>query len=82
MPDDLPSWVQQYRWDVGARIRALRTARRLTQEELAAAIGIDSKTISRAENGVYAVSVDQLARIARGLGVGPAELLPDVEPEP
>lgn len=78
MPADaLPHWIQQYRWAVGQRIRDHRHAAGLSQIQLADRAGIDHKTVSRAENGVYAVSVDQIARLARALGTGPADLLPD-----
>jgi transcriptional regulator with XRE-family HTH domain len=67
--DDLPPWIQQHRWDVGRRIRVLRRGRGLTQMQLAERCGIDNKTISRAENGRYAISIDQVARLARALDV-------------
>lgn len=62
---------------VGANIRALRIARGLTQEALADLAGLDSKTVSRAENGVYAISVDQVVRLARALGVPSSALFDD-----
>jgi DNA-binding XRE family transcriptional regulator len=67
--DELPPWIQQHRWDIGRRIRALRDEQGLTQIQLAERVGIDNKTVSRAENGRYPISVDLAARIARGLGV-------------
>jgi transcriptional regulator with XRE-family HTH domain len=76
-PDNLPPWIQQHRWTVGHRIRTLRRAAGLTQQQLAERIGIDLKTISRAENGVYAISIDQAARIARGLDVPTDRLFRD-----
>ncbi|MEY9876664.1 transcriptional regulator with XRE-family HTH domain [Streptacidiphilus sp. MAP12-33] len=80
MPDDaLPHWLQQHRWAVGALIRQHRQAAGLSQVQLAERAGIDHKTVSRAENGVYAVSIDQVARIARALGVSSSELLPGRE---
>lgn len=70
MPDDdVPPWIQQHRWDAGRRLRALRIERGLTQMELAERCGIDNKTISRAENGRFAISIDQVARLARALDV-------------
>jgi transcriptional regulator with XRE-family HTH domain len=74
--DALPDWIQQHRWAVGERIRDHRRAAGLSQVQLADRAGIDHKTISRAENGVFAVSIDQLARLARALGISSAELLP------
>lgn len=67
--DDLPLWIQEHRWDLGRRLRILRDERGLTQEQLAERAGIDNKTVSRCENGHYAISVDQVARLARALGV-------------
>lgn len=51
------------------RIHAIRVSRGLTQEQLAERVGSDRKTISRAENGAYPVSVDFVARLAMALGV-------------
>lgn len=80
MPDDtLPQWIQQHRWAVGTLIRTHRTNAGLSQVQLAERAGVDHKTVSRAENGVYAVSVDQLARFARALDISSSELLPGRE---
>jgi transcriptional regulator with XRE-family HTH domain len=73
-------WIQRHRWAVGERIRHLRREQGLSQVRLAELCGIDHKTISRAENGQYAVSIDQLARLARALDVPSARLLPDDRP--
>jgi transcriptional regulator with XRE-family HTH domain len=67
--DDVPPWIQQHRWDTGRRLRALRRGLGLTQMQLAERCGIDNKTISRAENGRYSISIDQVARLARALDV-------------
>ncbi|WP_433893002.1 helix-turn-helix domain-containing protein [Streptomyces sp. CA-111067] len=67
--DDVPPWIQQHRWDTGRRLRDLRRERGLTQMQLADRCGIDNKTISRAENGVFAISIDQVARLTRALDV-------------
>lgn len=67
--DPIPPWIQQHRWDTGRRLRALREARGLTQIQLAELCGIDNKTISRAENGRRAISVDQVARLARAMNI-------------
>jgi transcriptional regulator with XRE-family HTH domain len=67
--NDLPEWVRQQRWDLGRRARALRRERDLTQEQLAARVGVDSKTISRVENGHFNIGVDLIGALARGLGV-------------
>lgn len=47
----------------------LRHQRNVTQERLAHHAGMSPKTVSRIETGVVAATVDQLARIARALGI-------------
>lgn len=78
-PED-DHWIRVHRWEVGRRIREARQQQELSQLELGERAGIDNKTVSRAENGIYAISVDQLARIARVLGIPSARLLPDDKP--
>jgi transcriptional regulator with XRE-family HTH domain len=48
---------------VGARLRALRKERHLTQTELARQIGIQQSDLSRMEKGEYRVSLDNLFKI-------------------
>jgi len=59
---------------LGARIKELRKARRLTQEQLSEKINIDPKHLSRIEVGKSYPSLDTLERIARELGVEIKEL--------
>jgi transcriptional regulator with XRE-family HTH domain len=66
VPADDPDLLRVRR-QIGARIRALRLRRDLTQEELAEALAVDRKTISRAENGVHPYDVDFVIRLARAL---------------
>lgn len=61
--------IQRHRWEVGRRIRELRSAAGLTQMALADRAGLDHRTISRAENGVHSINIDIVLRISRGLGV-------------
>lgn len=68
-PDDLPEWLQRHRWEVGARIRSLRQAASLSQIQLGERVHIDHKSISRYENGLRNLGIDEAAIIARGLGV-------------
>ena len=75
--NDLPEWVYQHRREVGARLRAVRLDRDLTQEQLAERVGIDSKTVSRAENGRHTITIDLVARFARALGVPSWRLFKD-----
>lgn len=60
---------------VGDRLRKARTAKGLTQEALAEAIGVQPETVSRYERGTIPVSVSQLYEIAKTLDVGVEALL-------
>jgi transcriptional regulator with XRE-family HTH domain len=60
---------------IGARIRALREEAGLTQEAVAWASGLSKPHLSRVESGENLPSVAALVRIARELGVEPADLL-------
>ncbi len=64
--------------EIGARIRALRQALRLTQAEVAEKIGIDSSFYGQIERGANAPSLKTLFAIAAALGAEPAHLLPSV----
>ncbi len=50
------------------RVRALREAKRLSQSELARAIGTTQSAIARLESGKFAPRFDVLQRVARALG--------------
>lgn len=54
---------------LGARIRELRKHKGLTQEQLAEALGIDQKHMSRIELGKSYPSLDRLVKIADALKV-------------
>src|SRR5688572_27822521 len=60
---------------IGRRIQRLRVERGLTQQELAEAIGVQPETISRAETGASAMSVERLDHVARALRVSLAQLV-------
>ena len=74
---------------VGRKIRQLRKERKLTQNDLAARIGIQQSDLSRIERGEYRVSLDILFRMLaefrvslseffnedNGSSVGPREVL-------
>jgi transcriptional regulator with XRE-family HTH domain len=73
--DPLPARVLARRQAIGDHIRAARTERKLTQEKLGEATGLDRKTINRIENGAYATSIDHLLLIADALDTPLAELV-------
>lgn len=60
---------------VGRNVRRLRVERKLTQEQLAHESGIDLTYLGGIERGRRNPSVDVLGRLARSLGVHPADLL-------
>lgn len=62
---------------VGARIRALRVAAGYAQEEFAGVIDMDRSHYGHVERGSFNLSVLTLLRIAKGLKIKPADLLPD-----
>ena len=53
---------------LSAHLRSLRKARRLTQAQLGAVIGVDQTRIAKIERNPGLVSVDQLLQIAAALG--------------
>ena len=59
---------------LGQRIKEVRKAKNITQEELAEKIGIGTSNISYIENGKFAPSIENFAKITEVLGVEPSEL--------
>ncbi len=58
------------------RVRALRTAKRMTQAEVRDKSGLDAATISRIDSNPFArPSLPVALKLARALGVEPAELI-------
>jgi transcriptional regulator with XRE-family HTH domain len=64
---------------IGDRIRKLRTARDLSQEELGREVGVPTNTISRWETATYRPDVAELDRLARFFGVSILDFFPDRE---
>jgi transcriptional regulator with XRE-family HTH domain len=56
---------------LGPRLRLLRLARGLTQEELAARSGVHATLVTRIERGRRPVTPRELARLQAALGVAP-----------
>lgn len=57
------------RLDLAQRLREARTRKKMTQEQLAKRAGIRQPGIARLESGRVLPHLDQLARIARALGL-------------
>jgi len=62
---------------VAANMRRLRAARGISQEALAHECGINRTYLSSVERSERNVSIDNIARIAKGLQVEPWRLLKD-----
>ncbi len=60
----------------GLRVRALRLARDLSQEELADRCGLHPTYISGIERGRRNISLLNIYRLAAALGLPPGDLLP------
>lgn len=58
----------------GARLRVLRDLAGMTQEKLAFRADMDRSYIGQVERGEVNVSIDNIAKIAKGLRVPAAEL--------
>jgi transcriptional regulator with XRE-family HTH domain len=63
----------------GQRVRALRMKKRISQEELAARSGVHRTYMGRIERGETNITLTNICKIARGLGVSPAHLLDEAK---
>jgi len=63
----------------GANLRALRAERGYSQESFALEVGLHRTYVGGCERGEYGVSLPNLIRIARALGVAPADLLAGID---
>lgn len=61
----------------GNRLRELRKSARLSQGDLAKAVGLSQSAISQMENGIADIGLEWMRRFARALGCTPADLLAD-----
>ena len=63
-----------------ANLRRARLEAGLTQEQLSARSGVDLASVGRVERATRDPGVRVIARLAKGLGVAPADLMRDVPP--
>ncbi len=70
--------------ELSNRIRTYRAEHRLSQEELAARIGVSRKTISTIEVGRFVPSTTIALKLAQAFGVTVEDIfwLPNAEPRP
>ena len=66
---------QIFRRTVGQNVRTFRLRQGLTQEELAEKAAFHWTYISGVERGRYNISLDNLVKLAKALGIKPFELL-------
>lgn len=64
--------------EIGRRIKSVREEAGLSQEKLAAKIGMTRSNYARIERGATNVTIDTLIRIAKGLGVDVRVTIGDV----
>jgi transcriptional regulator with XRE-family HTH domain len=62
---------------LGRRLHALRGGAGLTQEALAEAAGLHWTYVAQVERGERNLTYRNVLKLARGLGVPPAKLMPD-----
>ncbi len=67
---------------LGSRIRALRSARNFTQEQVAEQLGVSRQKYARIENGSNSITLDILAKIARTLDVSVGDITGVLDKEP
>ena len=67
--------VNALRMSVGKNVRAARELADLSQRDLCALTGISQSYLSQVENGTWNIGLDNIARIARAVGVAPYLLL-------
>lgn len=59
---------------LGSRIKEIRSAKKITQEQIADKIGISRQKYARIENGVNSITLDILSKIAKVLDVGVGDI--------
>lgn len=75
------SEIQQIQKHFGTRVREIRKQKKLSQEALALACGLDRTYIGGVERGERNISIINIYKISRALGVSPGELVINSERE-
>jgi len=66
--------IERVKQQFGNRVRELRYAAGLTQEELADKAELDRSYVGSVERGERNLSLENVCRLAEAIGVSPAEL--------
>lgn len=66
----------------GSRLKHLRKFRKMSQDAVSLASGVDRSYLSEIENGKVSPTIDVIDRIAQALDVAPKELLEESVAEP
>ncbi len=67
---------------LGSRIKALRTARNYTQEQVADRLGISRQKYARIEKGLNSITLELLTKIAETLDVTVSDITRVLDEEP
>jgi len=76
LPTDMKADPRASLGKVGARVSALRKARKLTQERLGKKARITRQTVNRLEGGLHSPSLEVLRKLAKALDTTVTSLLP------
>ena len=74
-PNETVSAVSALRMSVGKNVKAARELADLSQRDLCAKTGISQSYLSQVERGTWNIGLDNIARIARAVGIAPHLLL-------
>lgn len=64
---------------VGYNVRGYRKAARMSQFALGDAAGVDRTYVGQVERAEKSIGIENLGKLARGLGIAPAELVTEGE---
>jgi transcriptional regulator with XRE-family HTH domain len=74
-----PKTIEVSNKEIGDRLRAIRRARGMTQTRLAEVLDTHFTAISQIERGLRGLTVHQLVKLSRALGVSPNQLLGEIK---
>ncbi|MDR1477304.1 MAG: helix-turn-helix domain-containing protein [Rickettsiales bacterium] len=72
--------VKEFYRYIGARIKAVRLMRKMSQDDVAKSLGVTFQQLQKYESGANRIAADKLVTLALVLGVGIPEILGDYYP--